>query len=74
MVVILHDSFSIQGLTDILFKDQASLSLVSNGSELIMLNKKFYMENANYSLLNTLNEQVKQYDFTLFCNMYEDNN
>ena len=49
-----------QGLTGVVFSDQPSLSLVSNGAECIVINKKFYLEHATEETLRGLRKEVSQ--------------
>ena len=48
-----------QGLQDICFENQPNFSLVSNGVEVIMINKKFYTENMTNNQLVRLREHVR---------------
>ena len=47
------------GMEPHLYSNQPSLTLVSNGAECLMLNKKFYLENANEECMKWLKEAVR---------------
>lgn len=47
-----------QGLADMLFDNQPEFSLVSNGTECIMIEKKFFLEHASQKLMVQLRENV----------------
>ena len=49
-----------------LYDDQPGFSLVSNGAEIILIDKKFYLENCPQSLLTRLRREVTDV-FVLFC-------
>ncbi|XP_060593908.1 uncharacterized protein LOC132748342 [Ruditapes philippinarum] len=49
------------GLGDMLFENQPHFSLVSNGSECIMIEKKFFLENASQRLMVALRESTFPY-------------
>ncbi|XP_041350042.1 uncharacterized protein LOC121369190 [Gigantopelta aegis] len=49
------------GLRQILFDRQPSMSLVSNGSECMLLNKKFFLDNCPQDLLRRLKREVLPY-------------
>lgn len=51
----------IFGLQDICFENQPNFSLVSNGVEVIMINKKFYTDNMTNNQLIRLREHVWPY-------------
>lgn len=53
-----HYTVAFQGLQDIVFDNQTSLSLVSNGVEVIMINKKFFTEQLNTAQFVRLREKV----------------
>ena len=50
-----------QGLNALVYKSQKQpqFSLVSNGAEVIMIDRKFYEDNCNQRLLTDLREQVR---------------
>lgn len=55
-----------QGLQDVVFDNQTSLSLVSNGVEVIMIHKKFFTDQLNVSQFVRLREKVcVYYKYTL---------
>lgn len=49
---------SNQGLSQLIHEDQPTFSLVSNGAECILINKRFYMDNVTKDLMNTLRMEV----------------
>ncbi|XP_052778604.1 uncharacterized protein LOC128216051 [Mya arenaria] len=51
----------LQGLAEMLFENQPNFSLVSNGAECIMIEKKFYMENASQAQIVKLKEMTFPY-------------
>ncbi|XP_070579571.1 cyclic nucleotide-binding domain-containing protein 2-like isoform X2 [Ptychodera flava] len=61
--VVLHtlEKGGIFGLAPLVFFDQPSLSLVSNGAECIMIRKKFYMEHTTEDIRRRLRRQVQPY-------------
>ncbi|XP_022080342.1 uncharacterized protein LOC110973663 [Acanthaster planci] len=52
---------AVFGLTGVVFSDQPSLSLVSNGAECIVINKKFYLEHATEETLRGLRREEVPY-------------
>lgn len=46
------------GLDPVLFNDQPTLALISNGAECLMLHKKFYLDNMTDEVLKKLRELV----------------
>jgi len=48
-----------------LYSNQPSLTLISNGAECLMLNKKFYLENANEDCMKFLRESVSFFAISL---------
>ncbi|XP_013412839.1 uncharacterized protein LOC106175407 isoform X1 [Lingula anatina] len=49
---------TVFGLTEFIYGKQTSLSLVSNGAECIMIEKKFFSEHAPQALMNRLREEI----------------
>ncbi|KAL3851624.1 hypothetical protein ACJMK2_015357 [Sinanodonta woodiana] len=49
------------GLCEVLFEKQPSFSLVSNGAECIMIDKKFFLEHASYAHIVRLREMTFPY-------------
>ncbi|XP_070557882.1 cGMP-dependent protein kinase-like [Ptychodera flava] len=52
---------AVFGLAEMLFENQPSLSLVSNGAECIVISKKFFMEHANEDLMTRLRMEERPY-------------
>ncbi|XP_013391621.1 cyclic nucleotide-binding domain-containing protein 2-like [Lingula anatina] len=52
---------SVFGLANIVFDDQPSLCIVSNGAECIMINKKFYLEHCPDALMRRLRTTVSPF-------------
>ena len=50
-----------QGLADLIYGNQPSFSLVSNGAEVIKLDKRLYEDNASQRLMSDLRERVSNY-------------
>ena len=50
--------YGTQGLSQMIHDDQPTFSLVSNGAECILINKKFYMDNVSKELMNVLRMEV----------------
>lgn len=48
----------LQGLAEMFFDHQPHFSLVSNGAEVIMIEKKFFQDNASQRLMVQLREAV----------------
>lgn len=55
------DNAIFQGIAEMLYENQPHFSLVSNGAEVIMVEKKFYLENASQRLMVQLRESVCSY-------------
>jgi len=49
-----------------LFENQPNFSIVSNGAECIMIEKKFYMENSSQAHIVKLKEMVRYICFEVF--------
>ncbi|KAI0214542.1 hypothetical protein LSAT2_000360, partial [Lamellibrachia satsuma] len=49
------------GLADLLYEQQPNFSLVSNGAECIMIDKRFYVDNAPQALMRRLRAEVSPY-------------
>ncbi|CAD5115173.1 DgyrCDS4170 [Dimorphilus gyrociliatus] len=52
---------NVFGLADLIHGEQTSLTLVSNGTECILINKRFYMENLNQALWRRLRRELCPY-------------
>ena len=50
---------SVFGVNEHLFNNQPELSLISNGTECIMLKKKFYLDNASCNCIAFAREKVR---------------
>lgn len=50
----------LQGLYDIVLGKQPSFCVVSNGAEVIMIDKDFYSENLNERILKKIRNEVSQ--------------
>ena len=48
-----------------LFENQPNFSIVSNGAECIMIEKKFYMENSSQAHIVKLKEMVRYICFSI---------
>ena len=55
---ILLSLFWLQGLYDIVLGKQPSFCVVSNGAEVIMIDKDFYSENLNDHILKKIRNEV----------------
>ena len=51
--------FLMQGVADTLLDDQPRVSLISNASECILIDKQFYREHAPKKLINNMHRQVR---------------
>ena len=49
-----------------MFDDQPSFVVVSNGAECILLSKKFYLEHATLAMLSKLGREVCRKSYFLF--------
>ena len=47
-----------QGLSDLFFDNQPSMTLVSNGAECISISKKLFMEHASHAFVTRIREDV----------------
>ena len=52
--------YILQGLADIVYGHQPSFSLVSNGAEIIKINKKLYVDNADQRVMTRNREEVRK--------------
>ena len=59
-----------QGLAEMLFEGQPNFSLVSNGAECVMIEKKFFMEHATYKHIVKLREAVSSRKILLLQQMH----
>ncbi|XP_052266404.1 uncharacterized protein LOC127868549 [Dreissena polymorpha] len=51
----------LKGLADLLFENQPNFSIISNGAECIMIEKKFFLEHASQALVVKLKEATFPY-------------
>ncbi|XP_078518547.1 uncharacterized protein LOC144783443 [Lissotriton helveticus] len=52
---------SVFGLSDVLFKDQSNLCVVSNGAECLKISKRFYLDNAPEEFIERLRQHERPY-------------
>ncbi|XP_069062043.1 uncharacterized protein [Pleurodeles waltl] len=52
---------SVFGLSDVLFKDQSNLCVVSNGAECLKISKRFYLDHAPEELIKMLQQHERPY-------------
>nr|KAG5711384.1 hypothetical protein BaRGS_006081 [Batillaria attramentaria] len=57
----LDAGFRARGLAPLVFPDQPSLCLISNGAECLMIKKKFYLDNCPQGLAQRLKVEVSPY-------------
>ncbi|KAH9512473.1 hypothetical protein Btru_038515 [Bulinus truncatus] len=56
---------SVFGLAQCLFTDQPSLSVVSNGADCILMDKKFFLSNCSNGMMRRLRQEVSIYAFSI---------
>lgn len=52
---------SVFGLSDVLFKDQSNLCVVSNGAECLKISKRFYLDHAPEEFIEKLRQHERPY-------------
>ena len=56
----------LQGLADLMFDEQPSFIVVSNGADCVLINKQFYLQNCSEKLQRKIKADVKNISIFIF--------